>query len=226
MREIMVVPSLLSADFGNLGADIKAAEECGMSALHCDIMDGHFVPNITFGPMIVRAVRSLTGLMLRVHLMIERPERFIDDFVDAGADEITVHAETCPHLHRTIQHIHERGIRAGVALNPSTPLCAIENVINDIDLLLVMTVNPGFGGQTFIEAMVPKVSRARAMADDAGVDLDIAVDGGIDTDTVGRIVRAGANVIMAGSSTFGERPRVTWACQALTAAARAAGEAR
>ena len=192
MRDIVVVPSLLSADFGNLGADIKAAEECGMSALHCDIMDGHFVPNITFGPMIVRAVRSLTELRLRVHLMIEQPERFIDDFVDAGANEITVHAETCPHLHRTIQHIQGTGDAGGVALNPSTPLCDIENVINDIDLLLIMTVNPGFGGQTFIEAMVPKITRARAMADDAGADIDIAVDGGIDTETVGRIVQGGS----------------------------------
>lgn len=225
MRDIVVVPSLLSADFGNLASDIRAAEECGVSALHCDIMDGHFVPNITFGPMIVAAVRSLTDLRLRVHLMIEQPEQFIERFVEAGANEITVHAETCPHLHRTIQQINESGAAAGVALNPSTPLCAIGNVIMDINTLLIMTVNPGFGGQTFIEAMVPKIARARAMADDAGADIDIAVDGGMDIETVGRVVNAGANVIVAGSSVFGLRPSVTQACQALTVAARAARDA-
>lgn len=205
-----------------MSQDVRVAEECGVKALHCDIMDGHYVPNITFGPMVVAAVRSLTKLGLPTHLMIEQPERYIEDFARAGSTEITVHAETCPHLHRTIQQIKDLGIRAGVALNPSTPLCAVEQVIRDMDLLLVMTVNPGFGGQVFIESMVSKIADARRMADEAGADLDIAVDGGIDTETVGRVVRAGANVLIAGSSVFGQRPRTKEACEALTLAAHEA----
>lgn len=217
-----ILPSLLSADFSNLSRDIMAVEECGVSGLHCDIMDGHFVPNITFGPIIVKAVRSLTDLPLRTHLMIEKPERYIEDFVEAGASEITVHAETCPHLHRTIQQIKSLGVPAGVALNPSTPICMIEHVISDIDMLLVMTVNPGFGGQTFIEGMLAKITEAYRLAEAVGVEIDIAVDGGIDVRTAPRVVRAGANVLIAGSSVFGERPNITGACEALIAAAESA----
>lgn len=226
MREIIIAPSLLSADFSNLSKDVGVAEECGARALHCDIMDGHYVPNITFGPMVVKAVRSITRLPLLVHLMIEQPERFIEDFHKAGASEITVHAETCPHLHRTIQQIKALGIPAGVALNPSTPLCMIEHVIKDIDVLLIMTVNPGFGGQSFIEAMVAKIAEARRMADDAGVEPDIAVDGGIDVDTAPRVVRAGANLLVAGSSVYSNGDSVREAYRALETAARSAFEAR
>lgn len=219
MRDVIIVPSLLSADFGNLSEDVAAAEACGAKALHCDIMDGHFVPNITFGPMVVKAVRSLTQLPLLVHLMIEQPERYIEEFAKAGASQLTVHAETCPHLHRTIQQIKSCGLSAGVALNPSTPLCMIENVIADIDALLIMTVNPGFGGQTFIEAMVPKIAKAHRMAEEAGVEFDIAVDGGIDVNTAPRVVSAGANVLVAGSSVYGKKPHIAEAFNELQAAA-------
>ncbi|MCX6346047.1 MAG: ribulose-phosphate 3-epimerase [Armatimonadetes bacterium] len=222
MREIQIMPSLLSADFGNLSKDINAAEACGASALHCDIMDGHFVPNITFGPMIVKAVRSLTNLALHVHLMIEHPERYLEAFVEAGASEITVHAENGPHLHRVIEQIKGLGLPVGVAINPSTPLCAIGNVINDIDLLLIMTVNPGFGGQRFISDMLPKIEKARQMGEEAGADFDIAVDGGIDVTTAPMVVRAGANVLIAGAGVFGKRPRIMEAFNALKAAAESA----
>ena len=216
------MPSLLSADFGNLSKDISSAESCGAQALHCDIMDGHFVPNITFGPIIVKAVRSLTDLALNVHLMIEQPERYLEDFAQAGASEITVHAETCVHLHRVIEQIKGLGLAAGVALNPSTPLCVLDHVIKDIDVLLIMTVNPGFGGQRFISSMLPKLEMASQMREAARADFDIAVDGGIDVTTAPMVVRAGANVLIAGSSVFGERPRITEACSALKAAAESA----
>ncbi len=219
MREIHIMPSLLSADFGDLSKDIGIVEACGATALHCDIMDGHFVPNITFGPMIVKAVRSLTNLALHVHLMIENPENYLEAFVEAGASEITVHAETCPNLHTVIEQIKGFGLPAGVALNPSTPLSAIENVIKDIDVLLIMTVNPGFGGQRFISDMLPKIEKARQMGDIAEADFDIAVDGGIDVTTAPMVVRAGANVLIAGSGVFGGRPRITEAFNALKAAA-------
>ncbi len=198
-----ILPSLLAADFGNLSKSVKAVDGCGVGGLHCDVMDGHFVPNITFGPMVVEAVSRLTNLPLYVHLMIEQPERYIEAFVLAGAGSITVHVEACVHLHRTIQQIKDLGVMAGVALNPATPVGAIEHVITDIDLALVMTVNPGFGGQNFIETMLPKIERVRRMADEAGVDLDVAVDGGIDVNTAPQVVRAGANLLIAGTSLFG-----------------------
>ena len=182
-------------------------------------MDGHFVPNITFGPMVVGAVSRLTKLPLYVHLMIERPENYIEPFVQAGAASITVHAEACVHLHRVIQRIKDLGVLAGVALNPSTPVCAIEHVITDIDLALVMTVNPGFGGQSFIEGMLPKIERVRRMADEAGVDLDIAVDGGIDVTTAPKVVAAGANLLIAGTSLFGNDIPACDACAELERAA-------
>jgi len=215
MRKIGILPSLLSADFGNVAQDVRAAEEAGADGLHCDVMDGHFVPNITFGPMIIKAVHNVTRLPLYVHLMIERPEMYIEDFAKAGACEISVHAEACIHLHRTIQSIKATGLPAGVALNPSTPLSVIENVITDIDALIIMTVNPGFGGQSFIESMVPKIAKARQMALDAGVDFDIAVDGGIDSSTAPRVAAAGANMLVAGSSVFGSKLGVSAACKAI-----------
>ncbi|OFX13320.1 MAG: ribulose-phosphate 3-epimerase [Armatimonadetes bacterium RBG_16_58_9] len=202
MNNIKILPSILAADFTNLSKDIAAVEKCDAQGIHCDIMDGHFVPNITFGPMIVRALRSLTDLPILCHLMIEQPEDYVTSFAEAGASEITVHPETCPHLHRTLQQIKDAGCGAGAALNPATPLCAIENVISDLDFLLLMTVNPGFGGQDFIESMLPKISRARQMADSSNPGLDIGVDGGVDVNTVGRIVSAGANALVAGSAVF------------------------
>jgi len=202
MPELMILPSLLSANFGNLSKDVAAVEGGCADALHCDIMDGRFVPNITFGPLVVKAVNSLTALPLYVHLMIEHPEQYVDAFVKAGADEITVHAEACVHLHSVLHRIKDAGIRAGVALNPHTPLCMVKNLISDMDVLLVMTVNPGFGGQSFIEAMVPKIAEARRMAEQAGVALDIAVDGGIDTRSIAKVTRAGANAFVAGAFVF------------------------
>lgn len=222
MSRLVIAPSLLSADFSNLSKDVFAAQECGADWLHCDVMDGHFVPNITFGPMVIKAVRKITDMPLDVHLMIEQPERYIEDFVNAGASEITVHAEACKHLHRTIGSIKALGVPAGVALNPHTPLCVLENVITDLDLVLIMTVNPGFGGQSFIETMLPKIAKAREMAQDAGVDIDIAVDGGIDVNTAPRVVRAGANVLVAGSSVFGNCKPVSRACADIKTAAESA----
>ena len=218
MKNIKVYPSLLAADFSNLSKDIAAAEGCGADGLHCDIMDGHFVPNITFGPMVVQAVRSVTTLPLLCHLMIEQPERYVDSFAASGASEITVHVETCPHLHRVLQQIRDAGCRAGVALNPATPVSALANVIADIDFLLIMTVNPGFGGQEFIDGMLPKIARARRMADDANPDLDIGVDGGIDTSTAAMVARAGGNALIAGTAVFNGES-MTEACGALKQAA-------
>ncbi|MCE5322631.1 ribulose-phosphate 3-epimerase [bacterium] len=222
MSRLIIAPSLLSADFSNLSKDVMAAQEGGADGLHCDIMDGHFVPNITFGPMVVKAVRKITSMPLYVHLMIEQPERYIEDFVSAGASEITVHAEACKHLHRTIGSIKALGVPAGVALNPHTPLCVLENVITDLDVVLIMTVNPGFGGQSFIETMLPKISKAREMAEEAGVDIDIAVDGGIDVNTAPKVVRAGANVLVAGSSVFGNCKGIMQACADIRSAAESA----
>ena len=223
MPNVKLLPSLLAADFSNLSKSVGAIEGCGVGGLHCDVMDGHFVPNITFGPLVVEAVHRLTDLPIYVHLMIERPGDYIEPFAQAGAASITVHAEACVHLHRVIQRIEDLGVRAGVALNPATPVCAVENVISDIDLLLVMTVNPGFGGQSFIEAMLPKIARARRMADEAGVDLDIAVDGGIDLNTAPRVVKAGANLLIAGTSLFGNDVPAGQACEELKRAAESAG---
>lgn len=201
--KIKIAPSLLSADFADLTKAVRDVEAGGARYLHFDVMDGHFVPNLTFGPMVVRALRSLTDMEFIVHLMIYHPETFFEELVESGAQSITVHAEACPHLHKVVQHIRSAGAKPGVALNPATSLTSVEYVLDNIDLLLIMTVNPGFGGQTFIEQMLPKIEQARLMADATGRNIDIAVDGGIDTNTCHRVVNAGANLLIAGSSIFG-----------------------
>jgi ribulose-phosphate 3-epimerase len=200
---IQIAPSILSADFTRLGEQVAAAQAGGADCIHCDVMDGHFVPNMTIGPLVIEAVRRATTLPIDVHLMIERPEHYIPAFVAAGANSLSVHGETCPHLHRTIQQIVESGARASVALNPATPLNTLDEILPELDMVLVMTVNPGFGGQSFIEATLDKVRRLRQKADEMGLDLEIEVDGGINVETVGRVVAVGANVLVAGSAIFG-----------------------
>lgn len=219
IRKIKIAPSILSADFARLGEQVAAAELGGADYIHVDVMDGHFVPNITVGPLVVSAVRRSTRLPLDVHLMIEEPERYLADFAAAGADCLTVHVETCPHLHRTIQQIKELGCRAGVTLNPSTSVVALEQVLPDVDLVLVMTVNPGFGGQALIEGTLPKIQRVREMLDGLGSDAEIEVDGGIDPETAPRVTRAGASVLVAGSAVFGATDGAAKAIERIRAAA-------
>jgi ribulose-phosphate 3-epimerase len=200
---IRLAPSILSADFANLGSEIAAAERGGADLIHADVMDGHFVPNITIGPPVVRAIKRVATVPLDVHLMIDEPDRYIDDFVDAGAAMISVHVEVLPHLHRTLAHIKNRGAKAGVVLNPSTPVVSIENIASDVDFVLVMSVNPGFGGQSFIPRSVDKIRAVRALLDAAGNTAPIEVDGGIDLNTVGLVVSAGAELLVAGQAIFG-----------------------
>lgn len=216
---VLVAPSILSADFTKLGEDIARAEAGGADWVHVDVMDGHFVPNITIGVPVVKSIRPVTKLPLDVHLMISDPDSYIEEFAKAGADYITVHAEAATHLQRTLAHIRSIGKKAGVALNPGTPEDAIKYCLKDIDLVLVMTVNPGFGGQKFISEVVPKIAAIRKMFDDAGFkDVLISVDGGINDDTVKTVVDAGANVVVAGSSVYGA-PSVEGAIQGLKASA-------
>ncbi len=218
-RRIKIAPSILSADFSRLGEQVAEAERGGADAIHIDIMDGNFVPNITMGPVVVEAIRRWTSLPFDLHLMIDAPERYIADFAGAGADIITVHAEACMHLHRTVHQIREAGKKPSVAISPATPVSAIEEVIGDIDQALVMTVNPGFGGQAFIESMLGKISRVRALLDERGLDADIQVDGGISAATAGSVVRAGANVLVAGSAVYNDRMSVGEGIAAIRACA-------
>ena len=202
-REPRIAPSILAADFGRLGEEVRDVERAGADWIHVDVMDGHFAPNITLGPPIVEAVKRETALPLDVHLMIEAPERYIGDFVRAGAATVGVHVETCPHLHRTVAQIREAGARASVTLNPATPAGAVEPVLGDVDQILVMTVNPGFGGQKFIESMLPKIETLRRWIDDRGLEVTLEVDGGIGIETIARAARAGADVFVAGTAVFG-----------------------
>lgn len=208
MSHLKIAASILAADFTRLGEQIRDAEAGGADYLHVDIMDGHFVPNISFGPLIVAAVRPLTRLPLDVHLMIEKPERYLAAFARAGADIITVHVETCPHLHRTIEEIKGLGVKAGVTLNPATPLSSLTEILPDVDLVLIMSVNPGFGGQSYIPASSHKLSRLRAMLTEIGSAADIEVDGGVNAATIREIVEAGANILVAGSAIFNNQAPV------------------
>jgi ribulose-phosphate 3-epimerase len=200
---VRIAPSILSADFGRLAEEVRAAEAAGADWIHVDVMDGRFVPNITIGPLVVEAVRKVTRLPIDAHLMIVEPERYVEAFAKAGADVVSVHAEVSPHLHRTLQAIRGAGAKPAVALNPSTPLSAVEWVLGDCEMVLLMSVNPGFGGQRYIAAVTEKVRQLRALADARGQALEIEVDGGIKADTVGPVAAAGANVFVAGTAVFG-----------------------
>jgi ribulose-phosphate 3-epimerase len=202
---VKIAPSILSADFARLGEQIREAEAGGADYVHVDVMDGHFVPNITIGPLVVRAIRPITKLPLDVHLMIERPERFLEDFAKAGADIITVHQEACVHLHRTVEQIHSLGKRAGVTINPATPAAVLEDILPYVDLVLVMTVNPGFGGQAFIATMPAKIGAIRERLTALGSAAELEVDGGINCETARTAAAAGASILVAGSSVFGAK---------------------
>ncbi len=220
VRPITIAPSILSADFTRLGEQVAAAEAAGADMIHVDVMDGHFVPNITMGPLVVRALRRVTALPLDVHLMVEQPERHVEAFAEAGASALTVHIEASPHLHRTLQHIRALGCRAGVSLNPHTPAMMIDGVWGLLDLVLVMTVNPGFGGQRFLPEVLPKIAEVRARIDARQLHIDLAVDGGIEPEqTAGLAMEAGANLLIAGEAIFGAPAGIAAAIRAFRAAA-------
>ena len=199
---IKLAPSILSADFARLLEDVKKVEKAGCEYLHIDVMDGHFVPNITLGPAIVKSLRKDVNMVFDAHLMIENPDNYIKEFADAGCDIIVVHQEACTHLHRTIQNIKSHGVKAGVALNPATPIETIKYVLEDVDMVLLMSVNPGFGGQSYIPVVTKKIKELRALIDEMGLDIDIEVDGGVKPSNKSEVVNAGANVIVAGSAIF------------------------
>ncbi len=206
---VKIAPSILSADFSRLGEQVAETEAAGADYIHIDVMDGHFVPNITVGPLVVEAVKPHTKLPLDVHIMISDPERYIKDFCSAGADILTFHAEATPHIHRAIQQIKECGTKAGISINPSTPLDAIEEALPFADLILIMSVNPGFGGQSFIPEVLPKVKRLRQMLDEGGYHAEIEIDGGIKSHTAAKVVRAGARVLVSGSGIFNDQESVS-----------------
>ena len=220
--QVQIAPSILSADFAALGRDIQAAERGGADLIHVDVMDGHFVPNITIGPLVVRAIKRVATRPLDVHLMIEEPDRYIEDFIKAGAAMISVHVEAVPHLHRSLHYIRKLGALAGAVLNPSTPAAMLEDVAGDLDFVLVMSVNPGFGGQAFIPHSLDKLRRVRDLLDRAGSSAPIEIDGGIDAANIAAVVAAGANILVAGNAIFGT-PDPEAATRALRAAALGAG---
>jgi ribulose-phosphate 3-epimerase len=222
---IRLAPSILSADFAHLARDIAAVERGGADLIHVDVMDGHFVPNITIGPPVVKAIKRVANRPLDVHLMIEQPDRYLDAFVDAGASWLSVHVEVLPHLHRTISAIKKRGVKAGVVLNPATPVVMLENVAADVDFVLVMSVNPGFGGQAFIPRSLEKIRAVRALLSSAGNNAPIEIDGGIDLHTVADVVGAGADMLVAGQAVFGANDPEA-AARALRAAAVTAASSR
>jgi len=209
--KIKLAPSILSADFGRLGEQVVEATRAGADYIHVDVMDGHFVPNITVGPLVVAAIRPHTTLPLDVHLMIESPEKYIQQFAQAGANIITVHVEVCPHLHRVVESIKELGVKAGVSLNPSSPLTAVDEVLSALDLVLLMSVNPGFGGQQFIEGTVGKIARLRRRLDELGLAAELEVDGGINAEIAPRVAKAGARVLVAGAAVFNKKENVSQA---------------
>lgn len=204
-REIQIAPSILSADFNRLGGEIKDVEEADADLIHVDVMDGHFVPNITIGPLVVQAAANIASRPLDVHLMISDPDKYIDDFAKAGADWITVHVEACTHLHRTVSRIKELGKKAGVVLNPATSLSTLDYILEDVEVVMLMSVNPGFGGQKFIPSTLAKIWELRQRIDAMGLDVDIEVDGGISPKTIAEVAEAGANVFVAGSAVYGSR---------------------
>lgn len=204
---IKMAPSILAADFSQLGEEVRDVERGGADYIHIDVMDGHFVPNITIGPLIVESLRPVTDLPLDVHLMIENPELYIEDFVKAGANIISIHVEACRHLHRTIQQIKSLGAQAGVVLNPATPIGTIEHILSEVDLVLLMTVNPGFGGQSFIPSVVPKIEQLSSLIKEQQLQVEIEVDGGVNRETAQSCIEAGANVLVAGSAIFNEADR-------------------
>ena len=209
MSRVKIAPSILSADFARLGEQIREAEDGGADWIHVDVMDGHFVPNITIGPLVAAAAKRATSLPVDVHLMIERPERYLDAFAEAGADYLTVHVETSPHLHRTVQRIRELGVRPGVTLNPATPVETLTEILPFVDLVLVMSVNPGFGGQSYISTSTARIARIRRMLDERGLDhVELQVDGGVAPDTAAEVAGAGASVVVAGSAVYNTRGSV------------------
>lgn len=218
---IYIAPSILSADLLKLEEQVRRVAENGADFIHIDVMDGHFVPNLTFGPNMVKAIKRIVDIPLDVHLMISNPDLYIDDYVEAGADILTVHQEACTHLHRTVQNIHQHGIKAGVSLNPATSLSTIEDVLGDMDLLLIMTVNPGFGGQKFIRQGLDKIARARKMINEVGKDIYLEVDGGVNPETAAEVARSGANVLVAGSAIF-RAPDIVQAMNAIRQSANRA----